>query len=161
MLGIVLTFLTWVSVLDHRVFVLDQWVFVLDHRVFVLDQWVFVLDHRVFVLDQWVFVLDHRVFVLDQWVFVLDQWVFALDHRVFVLDQWVFVLDHRVLGLRFRNTPAFLVVLNREYLHSVYFQLGTCFLPSIHLYHSAAILESLGNKGFVFALSLPVQPHIE
>ena len=31
----------------------------------------------------------------------------------------------------------------------------------IHLYHSAAILESLGNKGFVFALSLPVQPHIE
>ena len=31
----------------------------------------------------------------------------------------------------------------------------------IHLYHSAAILESVGNKGFVFALSLPVQPHIE
>ena len=33
--------------------------------------------------------------------------------------------------------------------------------PSIHLYHSAAILESVGNKGFVFALSLPVQPHTE
>ena len=31
----------------------------------------------------------------------------------------------------------------------------------IHLYHSAAILESVGNKGFVFALSLPVQPHTE
>ena len=53
-----------VTILDHRVFVLDQWVFVLDHRVFVLDQWVFILDHRVFVLDQWVFVLDHRVFGL-------------------------------------------------------------------------------------------------
>ena len=32
---------------------------------------------------------------------------------------------------------------------------------AIHLYHSAAILESVGNKGFVFALSLPVQPHTE
>ena len=32
---------------------------------------------------------------------------------------------------------------------------------AIHLYHSAAILESLGNKGFVFVLSLPVQPRIE
>ena len=32
---------------------------------------------------------------------------------------------------------------------------------AIHLYHSAAILESMGNKGFVFALSLPVQPHTE
>ena len=31
----------------------------------------------------------------------------------------------------------------------------------IHLYHLAAILESFGNKGFVFVLSLPVQPHIE
>ena len=31
----------------------------------------------------------------------------------------------------------------------------------IHLYHSAAILESMGNKGFVFALFLPVQPHTE
>ena len=31
----------------------------------------------------------------------------------------------------------------------------------IHLYHSAAILESVGNKGFVFALFLPVQPHTE
>ena len=34
-------------------------------------------------------------------------------------------------------------------------------LPLIHLYHSVAILESVGNKGFVFALSLPVQPHTE
>ena len=32
---------------------------------------------------------------------------------------------------------------------------------AIHLYHSAAILVSVGNKGFVFALSLPVQPHTE
>ena len=32
---------------------------------------------------------------------------------------------------------------------------------TIHLYHSAAILESVGNKGFVFALTLPVQPHTE
>ena len=54
LLGIVLTFLRWAFVLDHRVFVLDHRVFVLDHRVFVLDQWVFVLDHRVFVLEQWV-----------------------------------------------------------------------------------------------------------
>ena len=46
LLGIVLTFLRWVFVLDRRVFVLD-------HRVFVLDQWVFVLDQWVFVLDQW------------------------------------------------------------------------------------------------------------
>ena len=36
-----------------------------------------------------------------------------------------------------------------------------CFDWFIHLYHSAAILESVGNKGFVFALSLPVQPHTE
>ena len=79
LLGIVLTFLRWAFVLDHK---------------------VFVLDHRVFLLDQWVFTLDHRVFVLDHKVFVLDQWVFVLDHKVFVLDQWVFVLDHRVLGLR-------------------------------------------------------------
>ena len=111
LLGIVLTFLRWAFVLDHKVFVLDQWVFVLDHRVFVLD-------HRVFVLDQWVFVLDDRVFVLDQWVFVLDQWVFVLDHGIFVLDhrglrfrsqvsvldQWVLGDRSSFLGLRFRNT---------------------------------------------------------
>ena len=31
----------------------------------------------------------------------------------------------------------------------------------IDLYHSAANLGSVGNRGFVFALSLPVQPHTE
>ena len=30
-----------------------------------------------------------------------------------------------------------------------------------NLYHAAAILEFVGNKGFVFASSLPVQPHTE
>ena len=58
-IGIVLTFLRWAFVLDHRAFVLD-------HRVFVLDHRVFVLDHGVFVLDQWVFVLDHRVFMVTR-----------------------------------------------------------------------------------------------
>ena len=28
--------------------------------------------------------------------------------------------------------------------------------PPIHLYHSVAILESVGNKGFAFGLPLPV-----
>ena len=32
---------------------------------------------------------------------------------------------------------------------------------AIHLYHSAAILKSVGNKGFVFSLSLHVWPHTE
>ena len=31
----------------------------------------------------------------------------------------------------------------------------------IHLYHSAALLESVKNKGFVVALSSLVQPHTE
>ena len=93
LLGIVLTYLRWV-------FVLDQWVFVLDQRVFVLDHRVFVIDHRIFVIDHRVFVIDHRVFVIDHRVFVID-------HRVFILDQWVFVLGHRGLGLRFRNTRRF------------------------------------------------------
>ena len=31
----------------------------------------------------------------------------------------------------------------------------------IDLYHPAVILGSVGNRGFVFALSLPVQPHTE
>ena len=65
LLGIVLTYLRWV-------FVLDQWVFVIDHRVFVIDHRVFVIDHRVFILDQWVFVLGHRGLGLRFWVFVLE-----------------------------------------------------------------------------------------
>ena len=81
---------------------------ILDHRVFVLDQWVFVLDHRVFVLDQWVFVLDHRVFVLDHRIFVLDQWVFVLDHRVFGLRS-------SFLGLRFRHILGFQSLAKAQY----------------------------------------------
>ena len=46
-------------------------------------------------------------------------------------------------------------------LNSDWCQKFFVFFCPIHLYHSAAILESLGNKGFVFALSLPVQPRIE
>ena len=35
------------------------------------------------------------------------------------------------------------------------------FSDIIHRFHLAAILESVENKGFVFALSLHVQPHSE
>ena len=37
--------------------------------------------------------------------------------------------------------PCFLVVLNREYLHIVCFQLGTCFLPSIE--PTSLLIESM------------------
>ena len=53
-----------------------------------------------------------------------------------------------------KNSVEWIQSYQYQWLHS----LGS---NPIHLYHSAAILESVGNKGFVFVLSLPAQPHIE
>ena len=58
------------------------------------------------------------------------------------------------------NSPSFIKGMS-HCTQFVDYLTGLKKLTSIHLYHSAAILESLGNKGFVFVLSLPVQPHIE
>ena len=75
----------------------------------------------------------------------------------------LFKAQNQKNGARFKGVtsartairPFKIAVLNLETC------IQACSTVLIHLYHAAAILESLGNKGFVFALSLPVQPHIE
>ena len=88
-------------------------------------------------------------------VVAIENWIFKINFTTF--HQTVIYDCYGFWGTGDRGTLFTPISLRSR------FQMGRngTFLRIIHVYHSAAILESVGNKGFVFALFLPVQPHTE